>query len=94
LLSLSGSPLFLWLEKLACQFIGTASCTSTSSERRESRSSAMAPFCGIRAGKSVFPGLYISVATLYKSHAVICPLLMASFSTSSVKMEIWLWFNG
>ena len=57
LLSLSGSPLFLWLEKLACQFIGTASCTSTSSERRESRSSAMAPFCGIRAGKSVFPGL-------------------------------------
>ena len=38
--------------------------------------------------------LYISVATLYKSHAVICPLLMASFSTSSVKMEIWLWFSG
>ena len=26
MLSLSGSPLFLWLEKLACQFIGTASC--------------------------------------------------------------------
>ena len=54
----------------------------------------MAPFCGIRAGKSVFPGLYISVATLYKSHAVICPLLMASFSTSSVNIEIWLGFDG
>ena len=36
---------------------GTASCISTSSGSRESRSSAIAPFCGMRAGKSVLPGL-------------------------------------
>ena len=32
--------------------------------------------------------------TLYNSQAVICPLLMASLSTSSVKMEICPWFSG
>lgn len=39
---------------------------STSSGSRDNKSSAIAPFCGIKAGKSVLPGLYISVATLYE----------------------------
>ena len=30
---------------------------STSSGRRDNKSSAIAPFCGIKAGKSVLPGL-------------------------------------
>ena len=80
--------------RLVCQLTGTASCTSAASGRWESSSSAIAPFCGISAGKSVFPGLYISVAILYSSQAVICPLVIASLSTSSVNIEICPWFRG
>lgn len=60
----SGSP-FLWVQWYpSVQPTGMASTISASSDRRDSNSSAIAPFCGIRAGKSVFPGLYISVAIL------------------------------
>ena len=39
-------------------------------------------------------GLVYLCGYIVYSQAVICPLLMASLSTSSVKMEICPWFRG